>query len=114
LAEDGEVLELDPEALRTVVQTDAELSELLMRAFILRRASLIQQGLGDVVLIGSHPSPSTLRLREFLLRNGHPHKYIDVEGDADAEKILNHFNIHVDEVPVLICRGELGLRNPTW
>jgi thioredoxin reductase (NADPH) len=113
VSEDGEVLEVDGDALRTLVQTDSELSELFMRAFILRRVNLIQQGMGDVVLIGSHHSPSTLRLREFLVRNGHPHAYVDVESDADAEKILHTFGVGVEEVPVLICRGDLVLRNPT-
>ena len=112
--EDGEVIELSGEVLRTLVQTDSELSELLMRAFILRRISLVAQGWGDVLLIGSHHSPSTLRLKEFLMRNSHPYTYVDVESDADAETILDHFGIRVDEVPVLICRGELVLRNPTF
>ena len=52
------MLELDRDALRALVQTDSELSELLMRAFILRRVSLIARGLGDVVLVGSHHSPA--------------------------------------------------------
>jgi thioredoxin reductase (NADPH) len=112
--EDGEVIELGGEVLRTLVQTDSELSELLMRAFILRRINLIAQGWGDVLLVGSHHSPSTLRLKEFLMRNGHPYTYLDVESDADAENILDHFGVRVDEVPVLICRGELVLRNPTF
>jgi thioredoxin reductase (NADPH) len=111
--EEGVVLELDGDALRALVQTDSELSELFMRAFILRRVNLIEQDWGDVVLIGSHHSPSTLRLREFLMRNGHPHTYRDVELHADAEKILRDFGVGVDEVPVLICRGDLVLRNPT-
>jgi thioredoxin reductase (NADPH) len=111
--EDGEVLEVSGESLRTLVQTDSELSELIMRAFILRRMNLIAQGWGDVLLIGSHHSPNTLRLREFLVRNGHPHAYVDVEREADAEKILDHFGIRVDDIPVVICRGELVLRNPT-
>jgi len=114
LLEDGEVIELSGEVLRTLVQTDSELSELLMRAFILRRITLIAQGWGDVLLIGSHHSPGTLRLKEFLMRNGHPYSYLDVERDADAEDILNRFGVRVDEVPVLICRGELVLRNPTF
>ncbi len=111
--EDGEVLELTGDALRTVVQTDAELSELLMRAFILRHVALMQQGLGDVVLLGSRFSPSTLRLKEFLRRNGHPYAYVDVDRDADAQNILDHFGVAVPDIPIVICRGELVLRNPT-
>ena len=85
-----------------------------MRAFILRRVSLIARGWGDVVLVGSQYSPSTLRLREFLTRNGHPHTYLDVERDADVEATARTLHVGVDDIPVIICRGELVLRNPTF
>jgi thioredoxin reductase (NADPH) len=113
VTEDGEVLALDGDALRVLVQTDPEISELVMRAFILRRVSLIARGLGDVALVGSHHSPRTLALREFLMRNGHPHAYVDVERDPGVQALLDRFAIGVDDVPVVICRGELVLRNPT-
>src|SRR6185436_2816476 len=76
--ESGEVIELDREQLLTLVQTDSELSELMMRAFILRRVELIAHGLGDVVLIGSNHCSGTLHVKEFLTRNGHPYTYIDL------------------------------------
>jgi thioredoxin reductase (NADPH) len=112
--EAGEVLETDGDALRTLVQTDSELSELFMRAFILRRVNLMRLGLGDVVLVGSHHSASTLRLREFLERNGHPYSYLDLEADREAEGFLQHYGVGVEDVPVVICRGEVVLRNPTF
>jgi thioredoxin reductase (NADPH) len=114
VVQDGEVLEVPVEKLRTLVQTDTDLSELIMRAFILRRVSLIARGWGDVVLIGSQYSPSTLRLREFLTRNGHPHTYLDLERNEDAEKMLETFSVRVDEIPVIMCRGTVVLRNPTF
>jgi thioredoxin reductase (NADPH) len=70
--EPGEVIELDHEQVQEIVQTDADLSEILMRAFLLRRARLIASGIGDVVLIGSIHSQETLRIQEFLTRNSHP------------------------------------------
>jgi thioredoxin reductase (NADPH) len=112
-AEDGEVLEMPGEALRTLVQTDTELSELIMRAFILRRVSLIVRGQGDVVLIGSHHCASTLRIKEFLLRNGHPFDYFDVEKRADVQHVLDRFGVTMRDVPVVICRDTLVLRSPT-
>ena len=112
-AEDGEVLEMPGDALRTLVQTDSELSELIMRAFILRRVSLIVRGQGDVVLIGSHHCASTLRLKEFLLRNGHPFDYIDVKRQADVQHVLERFGVTMRDVPVVICRDTLVLRSPT-
>ena len=110
--EAGEVLELVREEVSTLVQTDAELSEILMRAFVLRRVELIEAGMGDAVIIGSAHSADTLRAKEFLTRNGHPYAYVDVERDPDVQTLLEHFHIGLDDVPVLICRGELVLRNP--
>ena len=113
VAQSGEVVELDHDQLTDVIQTDAELSEIFMRAFVLRRAELISHGTGDVVIVGSPHSPATLRVKEFLTRNGHPYAYVDVEKDPDVQTLLDKFKIAVDEVPVLICRGEYVLKNPT-
>jgi thioredoxin reductase (NADPH) len=112
-AEPGEVIEMSRERLLELVQTDAELSEILMRAFIFRRVELIAHGIGDVVLIGSRHSAGTLRAKEFLTRNGHPHAYIDLERDADVENLLARFHVEASDIPVLICRDELVLRNPS-
>jgi thioredoxin reductase (NADPH) len=111
--EAGELIELDRERLLALVQTDAELSEILMRAFLLRRVELITAGLGDVLLVGSPHSAGTLRIKEFLTRNGHPYAYIDLERDADVQVLLDHFHVALADVPVVICRSQLVLRNPT-
>ncbi len=109
----GQVIELDRQHMMTLIQTDAELGEILTRAFILRRVELIAAGVGDIVLVGSTHSASTLRIKEFLMRNGHPYSYIDLERDADVQKLLDTFKISASEIPVLICRGQVVLRNPT-
>jgi len=111
-AEPGEVVELDRDALLALVQTDAELGEILLRAFILRRVELIAHGIGDAVLLGSMHCSGTLRIREFLTRNGHPYAYIDLDRDPDVEALLDHFHVSLADVPVLIARGEVVLRNP--
>jgi thioredoxin reductase (NADPH) len=108
----GKVIELDHKHMLTLVQTDAELGEILMRAFILRRVELIAAGVGDIVLIGSLHSASTLRIKEFLMRNGHPYSYVDLERDPDVQNLLDSFQISPSEIPVLICRGQVVLRNP--
>src|SRR5439155_51097 len=109
-----ELLEIDPADLRHIVQTDAELSELFLRAFVLRRAHLITNTLGGVVLVGSGHSADTLRVKAFLVRNGHPHVYLDVERDAGVEPLLEHFRIGLGDIPVLMCRDrDRALRNPS-
>jgi thioredoxin reductase (NADPH) len=109
----GKVIELKHQQMLTLVQTDAELGSILMRAFILRRVELIAAGVGDIVLIGSTHSAGTLRIKEFLMRNGHPYSYIDLERDPDVQNMLDSFQISVNEIPVLICRGQVVLRNPS-
>ena len=112
-SESGEVIEVDREQLLALVQTDSQLSEIIMRAFILRRVELIAHGLGDVVLLGSNHCSATLRVKEFLTRNGHPYSYIDLDRDADVQGLLDRFHVTAADVPVLICRGEVVLRSPT-
>jgi thioredoxin reductase (NADPH) len=111
--QDGEVIQLARESVLALVQTDAELSEILMRAFILRRVELQAQGIGDATLVGSSHSADTLRIKEFLTRTGHPYTYIDLERDADVQSLLDYFQVSVADTPVVICRGETVLRNPT-
>jgi thioredoxin reductase (NADPH) len=111
--EAGEVIEVDHEQLLALVQTDADLSEILMRAFLLRRARLVASGIGDVVLIGSTHLQETLRIQEFLTRNSHPYRYIDLDRDTDAQALLDRFRVAVTDIPVIICRSEVVLRNPS-
>jgi hypothetical protein len=108
----GEVIELSRENVLGLVQIDEELSEILMRAFILRRVELLTQGIGDVTLVGSNHSAETLRIKEFLTGNGHPYTYIDLDRDADVQALLDRFRISTTDTPVVICRGETILRNP--
>ena len=109
----GEVIEIDGERLLALVQSDAEISEILMRAFILRRIYLISRGFGDAIVIGSSHSAGTLRVQEFLTRNAHPYTYLDLERDTDVQAVLDRFQVTERDVPVVVCRGELVLRNPS-
>jgi thioredoxin reductase (NADPH) len=112
-AEESTIVELDREALRALIQGDNDAGEILMRAFILRRVELIASGAGDVVLLGSAHNAATLRIREFLTRNGHPFTSIDLENEPDVQATLDHFHVRIEDIPVLLCRGSLVLRNPT-
>ncbi len=111
--QDSEVIQIARMSLLALVQTDAELSDIVMRAFISRRVELIAQGQGDVTLVGSSHSADTLRIKEFLTRNGHPYTYIDLERDTDVESVLERFGVSDSDTPVLICSGQTVLRNPT-
>jgi thioredoxin reductase (NADPH) len=109
----GEVLVIPGDHLRTIIQTDAELSELFMRAFILRRVGLIQSQAGDVILLGSSHSAGTLRLQQFLTRNSFPYVNLDVNSDQAVQTLLQRFHINAEDIPVVLCRGEVVLKNPS-
>jgi thioredoxin reductase (NADPH) len=112
--EDGEVLAIPDDELRTVVQTDARLSELFMRAFILRRVGLVAAQNGNVILIGSRHSAGTLRLQQFLTRNAHPYVNLDIDTDASVQALLDRFHIGIDDIPVVMCGGgERMVKNPS-
>ena len=111
--EDGEVLAITDDQLRIVVQTDARLSELMMRAFILRRVLLVSAQQGDVILIGSRHSAGTLRVQQFLSRNAFPFVNLDVDSDPSVQALLDRFHVTVNDIPVVICRGENMAKNPS-
>ena len=114
VTEPGEFLELSGDGLRSLVAKDAELSEIFMRAFILRRLELINRGQGNVILMGSRHSANTLQLREFLTRNEHPYTYVDLDTDKTSQELLDRFEVKLGRN----SRGHLQqhgsvLRNPT-
>ncbi len=113
VTEAGEFLEITADGLRSIVARDAELSEIFMRAFILRRLALISGGLGNVILMGSRHCASTLRIREFLSRNAYPYTYIDLDTDKTSQELLDRFEVKTHEVPVVICNRRTVLRNPS-
>ena len=113
VSEGGEFLELSPENLRVLVARDTELSEILMRAFILRRLEMIRQGWGTLVVLGSQHSARTLEIREFLSRNGQPYTYVDLDRDQTSQELLDRFEVKPRDVPVVVCPGRGVLRSPS-
>ncbi len=113
VAAEGSIIALDRDGLHAVVQRDPELSEILLRAFILRRVALINQSDNELVLLGSRHSLGTQRLKEFLTRNGEPFTYHDVETEPGMQEMLDRLQIGINEVPVIVCQEGYVLRNPS-
>jgi thioredoxin reductase (NADPH) len=109
----GEFLEISQDGLRQIVAKDAELSEIIMRAYILRRLALITNNLGNAILLGSQHCAGTIRIREFLGRNGYPYTFVDLDKDKTSQALLDRFEVKLSEVPVVICDGRTVLRNPS-
>ncbi|KAA8888535.1 cyclic nucleotide-binding domain-containing protein [Nocardia colli] len=112
MIEDGEVLAVPVDRIRALVEHDPMLSDLILRAYLIRRCGLLGMVSGFRI-IGSCYSPDTRRLREFAVRNRLPHNWIDLERDSRAEQLLADLGVAAEDTPVVIWRGERVLRNPT-
>lgn len=110
---DCDLLVIEEDALRTLVITEAELSETIMRAYILRRVAYIQDQSGGVILIGSQRAPETLQLREFMARNGQPAAYFDIHEHDTTADMMARFDITVDDVPAVVTPQGAILRRPS-
>jgi thioredoxin reductase (NADPH) len=111
--EDSEILAINEQGWRAIAVTHAEISEIFVRALILRRIALIKQGWSGLQIVGSRHSADTLRLREFLTRNSYPYSYLDVEADAETAGLLEKLHIRAEDVPIAIWGGTQILRNPS-
>ena len=110
--EDGEVLAIPRERLKEVVTEEPNLSDIILKAFLARRAYMMRTGLG-LRIIGSRHSGDATRLREIAARSHLPHVWIELEEDPRAEALLERFGAKLSETPVTIWQGKDVLKNPT-
>ncbi|HET7234109.1 MAG TPA: FAD-dependent oxidoreductase [Longimicrobium sp.] len=113
MIEDGEVLELHPDQIRRAVGELPEVSEVLLRAFLMRRTLLLGQGYQGIRIIGSRYSPEAHHLREFCSRNAVPYTWLDVEEDPLADELLRTFGVGPEQTPIVIGRDGKWRSNPS-
>jgi thioredoxin reductase (NADPH) len=98
--------------LRALLIGSADIGELMVRAFILRRAALLEGDSVGSVILGEARSPDTVRLRGLLTRNSYPHSLVDADG-AEGREIIERLGVHADDLPILICPNGTLLKNPS-
>lgn len=103
----------DAAHVRALIIGSAELGEIIMRAFILRRAALIDAGGSGSVLIGAPDSPETLHLRNFLTRNGYPHLFLDAALNAEGRTLIERTGVLPSDLPIMVCPAGTLLKRPT-
>jgi thioredoxin reductase (NADPH) len=98
--------------LRALLISSADIGEVMMRAFILRRAALLEGDSVGSVILGEAGSPDTVRLRGLLSRNGHPHSLIDAD-DPEGKALVVRLGVQPADLPILICPSGTLLRRPS-
>jgi thioredoxin reductase (NADPH) len=106
-------LPFDAAHLRALVVGSADVGEVIMRAFILRRVGLIQEGGAGSVLVGRAGAPDLVRLQGFLGRNGYPYTVLDASADEEGRGVVERLGVGPDELPLMICPNGTVLRRPT-
>jgi len=107
-----EVLSFCPAHLRALIVGSAEIGEMVMRAFILRRVSLIEEGVGTV-LLGAHNDPALLRIESFMAQNGHPYSTVDAYRGEEGREMIERLGLADEDLPLLLCANGSVLKRPT-
>jgi thioredoxin reductase (NADPH) len=106
-------LPFDAAHIRALIVGSAELGEILMRAFILRRVGLLQADGAGSVLIGVTGTADLGRLQNFLSRNGYPCTVLDAAVSEEGRALVERLGIQPDELPVMVCPNGTVLKRPT-
>jgi thioredoxin reductase (NADPH) len=106
-------LPFDAAHLRALMVGSAELGEIVMRALILRRVGLIEEGGAGTILIGSPDGPEIVRLQGFLTRSGYPNLVLDAASDAEGHALVERIGVLPHELPLVVCPNGTLLRNPS-
>jgi thioredoxin reductase (NADPH) len=106
-------LPFDAAHLRALMIGSAEIGEIVMRALILRRSGLIQEGSAGTILIGAPGSPDIVRLQGFLTRSGYPNLVLDLASDAEGQMMIERLGVHPEELPLVVCPNGTLLKKPS-
>ncbi|HEX8059162.1 MAG TPA: NAD(P)/FAD-dependent oxidoreductase [Novosphingobium sp.] len=111
--EGATALPCDAALLRALMIGSAEIGELVMRALILRRVGLIEEGGAGTIIIGAPGSRDVVRLQSFVARAGYPHQVLDALRDAEGHELVERIGVLPEELPLVVCPNGAVLRRPS-
>ncbi|HEY8299472.1 MAG TPA: FAD-dependent oxidoreductase [Methyloceanibacter sp.] len=106
-------LPFDAAHIRALMIGSAEVGEIVMRAFILRRVGLIDDGGAGAVLVGIPGTAELTRLQDFLRRNGYPVTVLDAANDAEGRATVERLGVPPADLPLMLCPNGTVLRRPS-
>ncbi len=106
-------LPFDPAHLRALMVGSADVGEIVMRALILRRVGLIEQGSGGTVIVGLPDSPDVVRLQGFLTRSGYPNIVLDAASDDEGRALIERTGVASRDLPLVVCPNGTVLQRPS-
>jgi thioredoxin reductase (NADPH) len=108
----GRILRIPVAQVPVIMTQELDLSEIILRAFLVRHSRLTRRGSG-VTLVGSRLDANTRRLLEVLARNRISSRWLELERSPEAEAMLVELDVPVDDLPIVVVPGGPVLRNPS-
>lgn len=106
------LLPFDPPHLRALMIGSADVGEIIMRALILRRVRLIEQGGSGTILIGDPNDAQLLRLQGFLTRTGYPNLAMDPNVEGEGRSFVDRLALVPTDLPLVVCPNGNILKRP--
>lgn len=107
------VLRIPRESLRHMMRTELDVAELILTEWILRRARLVNNRQGGIIVVGDGNAAETMRIERFLTGNGHPHQLIDANLNPGAEVLLQALDVEKGQLPVVFFSDGTTFRKPS-
>ena len=102
--EDTQVLRIRPNKLKEAIAKNSSISDILLNAFLLRQETVLNEFVGGIKILGTDNSKETYALRDFMEKNHIWYNYLNLDTSEDAQKILEHFNVDIHCIPILISK----------
>jgi len=103
----------DPPHLRALLIGSAEIGEIVMRAFVLRREGLLEEKDLGAVLVGPVATPEFVRLADFLEGNNYPYSVLDTSSGGEGRSLVERMGVAESELPLLLCPDGSVMKRPT-
>jgi thioredoxin reductase (NADPH) len=108
----SQVLRIGRDSVRQLMRTELDIAELILTEWIIRRARLVNDRQGGIIVVGDSHAAETMRIQRFLIGNGHPHQLIDSNLNLEAEILLRALDVEADQLPVVFFSDGTTLRKP--
>ena len=112
VTKEGQVRRVPRDRFRRFMAEDAELSDVILEAFMARRQILLTgDGARSIELIGSAQSAEGLALRNWAARQILPHTWIEV-GSPEGNELMAALDVSTRDLPVAVTPNDV-IRNAT-
>jgi thioredoxin reductase (NADPH) len=105
VAADGVVHRVDQGAFRLLMARDAELSDLLLRAFLARRLLLVDRSGRNLEVVADHTTAPGMALQTFLTRQELPHLWLPPSSD-EGRQAMAEAGLTAADLPAAITPRE--------